>query len=92
MLLASSSQPQQWLKLENNSENAAHVLADLFAVIIKLNWHGNVMFALISNIISSSTAIITVAIEWCWKYLGYLLNVCVFINFFLSLQCVFPVF
>ena len=82
MLLASSSQPQQWLKLENNSENAAHVLADLFAVIIKLNWHGNVMFALISNIISSSTAIITVAIEWCWKYLGYLLNVCVFINFF----------
>ena len=37
MLLASSSQPQQWLKLENNSENAEHFLADLFAVIIKLN-------------------------------------------------------
>ena len=65
------------------------ILADLFAVIIKLNWDGNVMFALISKIISSSTAIIiTVAIEWCWKYLGYrvsyLMSVCLLIFFYHS--------
>ena len=94
MLLASSSQPQQWLKLENNSERAAHFVADLFAVIIKLNWDGNVMFALISKIISSSVTIMAIAIEWCWKYLGYRVSylMCVFLLIFLSLQCVFPSF
>ena len=94
MLPVSSSQPQQWLKLENNSERATHFLADLFAVIIKLNWDGNVMFALLSKIISSLMAIMAIVIEWCWKYfvyrVSYLMSVCLLI--FLSLQCVFPFF
>ena len=50
-------------ELENNSERAAHFLADLFAVIIKLNWDGNVMFALISKIISSSMAIMALRLN-----------------------------